>query len=74
MKKVVAVVITAVVFLVIVGGAFVVGAFGTMLLVGALHSAVPVVPAISFVGACWLVGLLMWFRLMLSTASANTSK
>lgn len=44
----------------------------TMLMVGALHSAVPVVPAISFVGALWFNLLVLWLRAIF--ASGNTSK
>lgn len=42
------------------------GAGVTMLLVGALHSAVPAIPAMSYIGACWLTVLMMWFRALLA--------
>ena len=38
--------------------------WATMLLVGALHSNVPQVPAISFGGALWLNTLMLWFGLI----------
>lgn len=62
--KPLAVVAAVVVYAAIFLALFWAASFGTMLLVGALHSAVPVVPAISFVGASWVVILGMWFRLL----------
>lgn len=67
--KVIAAILTTVTVLVIFGALFYGAGFVTMLLVGALHSAVPVVPAISYVGACWLVTLGMWFRLLFGTST-----
>ncbi|WP_328546777.1 hypothetical protein [Streptomyces platensis] len=69
--KVSAVAATALTFLVIFTALFSGAAFGTMVLVGALHSAVPVVPAIGFGGACWVVTLGMWFRLIFGSSAAK---
>jgi len=69
--KVLAAILTAVTALVIFLALFFGAGLGTMLLVGALHSAVPVVPAISFVGSLWLVVLGMWFRLIFGTSASK---
>ncbi|MFC9191424.1 hypothetical protein [Streptomyces cyaneofuscatus] len=66
-KAVLAAVLTALTLLVIFAALYVIGAGGIMLLVGALHSAVPAVPAISFVGSGWLLALALWFRILLAT-------
>ncbi|MFJ9318818.1 hypothetical protein [Streptomyces globisporus] len=55
----------------IFGVLYIIGAGGIMLLVGALHSAVPAVPAISFVGSGWLMLLAMWFRVLLATPKSK---
>ncbi|MFJ4960973.1 hypothetical protein ACIP6P_00640 [Streptomyces sp. NPDC088729] len=60
-------ILTALTFLAIFAALYVIGAGGIMLLVGALHSAVPAVPAISFVGSGWLLALAVWFRILLAT-------
>ncbi|MET8880546.1 hypothetical protein [Streptomyces rubiginosohelvolus] len=69
--KVLATVAAVVVWAVIVLALFFAASFGTMLLVGALHSAVPVVPAISFFGASWVVILGMWFRALFGSPAKN---
>ncbi|MFE1763090.1 hypothetical protein ACFW81_02540 [Streptomyces angustmyceticus] len=68
-NKVLACIVTALTVVAVFVVLYSAAGFVTMLLVGALHSAVPVVPAISFVGACWVVTLGLWFRLLFGSSA-----
>ncbi|AUG87295.1 hypothetical protein HOS59_gp31 [Streptomyces phage Rowa] len=69
LKSAATVLLTALIFV----GLFYGAGFVTMLIIGALHSAVPVIPAVSYMGALWIVILGMWFRVLFAGGS-NTSK